>query len=304
MAATHMIITRLIGGLGNQMFQYAAGFALAHRTGQKLRVDITSLRDVRAHQGYQLPEIFCGDFCTANWLDLFKVLGFSKRQAVHGSATPVEGKLPNRLGPTIRQPTHNFWNGFNELGAEIYLVGYWQSAKYFHGFETILAETFKFRENLTGRNAEIAMEMEDTIPVALHVRRGDYIQNPKTYAFHGICHWDYYHKAMDHIRKRVRSPHFYIFSDDLQAAIQEFGKSPETTYVDCNNGSNSYRDMMLMARCKHHIIANSSFSWWGAWLANAHGYADSEQIVIAPEQWLSGSKEQMEDIYIKNWVRF
>ncbi|MBF9040369.1 hypothetical protein LSUCC0387_05615 [Rhodobacterales bacterium LSUCC0387] len=286
------------------MFQYAAGFSLAHRTGQKLRVDITSLQKLGAHQGYQLPEIFQGDFRTANWLDLFKVLGFSTKKAIHGSATPVEGMAPNPLGPTVRQPSHNFWNGFDELGAKIYLIGYWQSAKYFRGVETILAETFSFRENLTGRNAEIATEMEDTIPVALHVRRGDYIQNPKANAFHGICDWAYYHQAMKYIRERVGSPHFYIFSDDLQAAIQEFGKSPKITYVDCNTGSNSYRDMMLMARCKHHIIANSSFSWWGAWLANAHGYADRNQIVIAPHQWLSGSTEQMEDIYMKNWVRF
>jgi hypothetical protein len=298
-----MIITRLIGGLGNQMFQYAAGAALAARTGQALRLDLTSLRKYKLHQGYQFDQIFAGDFQTASKLDLFRVLGFGMRRGVRGSVTP-DPRLPDpQTGPKIRQPSHNYWSGFSALSGKTYLAGYWQSPKYFQGAEAAIARAFEFREDLTGENTEIAAKMAACTSVSLHVRRGDYVKNANVNAFHGICDWPYYRAAMAHMRAALHAPQFFVFSDDLDAAKAEFGQGADITYVTGNTGAVSYRDMMLMARCKHHVIANSSFSWWGAWLALAHGAADDGQIVIAPKVWFAGSPEPMEDIYQPHWVR-
>lgn len=299
-----MIITRLIGGLGNQMFQYAAGLALAQRKGQDLRLDLTSLRKYRLHQGYQLDQIFAGDFRVASTLDLLRVLGFGMRRGVRGSVTP-DPHLPDpQKGPKIRQPTHNYWQGFTQLPPKTYLAGYWQSPKYFAGCEEQVARAFTFRETLTGRNAEVAQKMRSATSVSLHVRRGDYVQNAKVNAFHGVCDWPYYRAAIAHMRDALPAPHFFVFSDDMDAAKAEFGAGADLTYVTGNSGQVSYRDMMLMAQCRHHVIANSSFSWWGAWLARAQGAADEAQIVIAPKVWFAGSPEPMEDIYMPHWLRF
>lgn len=298
-----MVITRLIGGLGNQMFQYAAGAALAARTGQPLRLDLTSLRKYKRHQGYQLDQIFTGDFKVASMLDLFNVLGFGMRRGVRGSVTPDPNLPDPQMGPKIRQPVHNYWQGFADLSGKTYLAGYWQSAKYFECAEGLISQAFHFREELSGTNMRIAEEMADSMAVSLHLRRGDYVQNANVNAFHGICDFPYYHSAMAHLRNTLDAPHFFIFSDELDAARAEFGEASDITYITGNSGKVSYRDMMLMARCRHHVIANSSFSWWGAWLAKAHGFADDSQIVIAPKVWFAGAKEPMEDIYLPHWIR-
>lgn len=298
-----MVITRLIGGLGNQMFQYAAGAALAARTGQELRLDLTSLRKYKLHQGYQLNQIFNGDFRSASVLDLFRVLGFGVRRGVRGSVTPDPSLPDPQKGPKIRQKVHNYWDGFARLSGKTYLAGYWQSARYFEGAEASIADAFHFREELSGENSRFAAKMDSVVAVSLHVRRGDYVKNANVNAFHGICYWDYYHKAIAQMRKSLEEPHFFVFSDDLEAARAELGEDENFTYVTGNTGQMSYRDMMLMSRCKHHVIANSSFSWWGAWLSSAHGFADESQIVIAPRIWFAGSPEQMEDIYLPHWQR-
>lgn len=299
-----MIITRLIGGLGNQMFQYAAGCALAHRTGQDLRLDLTSLRKYNLHQGYQFDQIFKGDFRVASKLDLFKILRFRMLRDTRGSASPDPKFFDKQSGPKIKQPTHNYWHGFTDLSGGKYLSGYWQSAKYFEGSEDIIAQQFAFKEPLIGHNKHIFGMISDTISVSVHVRRGDYATNPNVTAFHGICGWNYYHKSMSHMRETLVRPHFFVFSDDVEEVRHELGHSKDITYVNENHGRYSYRDMMLMSHCKHHIIANSSFSWWGAWLAKAHGAADDGQIVISPKKWFANSPEKIEDIYMHNWLRF
>lgn len=299
-----MIITRLIGGLGNQMFQYAAGRALSESTGQKLRLDLTSLRKYRLHQGYQFNEIFTGDFQIASNLDLFTVLGFRMRRDTRGSASPDPSVLQKRLGRKVNQPTHNYWEGFDSLSGPKYLSGYWQSEKYFKGSREKIAQTFTFRDILTDENKRISDNILNSTSVSVHVRRGDYVSNPNVKAFHGICEWPYYHKAIEHMRASLSRPHFFVFSDELQEARHELGQAEDITYVTGNVGHLSYYDMMLMSQCKHHIIANSSFSWWGAWLANAHGYTDDGHIVISPKNWFARSTETIEDIYMPNWLRF
>jgi hypothetical protein len=285
------------------MFQYAAGAAPAVRTGQELRLDLTNLQRYKLHQGYQLDQIFTGDFKSASMLDLFRVRGFGMRRGVRGSVTPDPSLPDPQRGPKIRQPVNNYWEGFAELSGETYLAGYWQSARYFDGVDRAIADAFRFREELSGENSRFAEMIAEGAAVSLHVRRGDYVQNANVNAFHGICDWAYYHDAIAQMRKSLDAPHFFVFSDDLEVVRAELGEGADFTYVTGNSGQLSYRDMMLMARFKHHVIANSSFSWWGAWLSRAHGFADESQIVIAPRTWFVGSPEQMEDIYLPHWHR-
>ena len=124
------------------------------------------------------------------------------------------------------------------------------------------------------------------LAVSLHVRRGDYVSDPKTKAILGVCSLDYYRAAIAHIAERIESPAFFVFSDDIAWAKANLEIPFPCEYVDHNQGQQSYNDMHLMSLCKHHIIANSSFSWWGAWLNPR-----KDKIVIAPENWFANNED-------------
>ena len=144
----------------------------------------------------------------------------------------------------------------------------------------------------------------DTLPilavnsVSIHVRRGDYLTNPVTFQTHGLCDIDYYKKAIDEILDLVDKPHFFIFSDDQSWAKSNIIFGAPTDYVMHNNSLKNYEDLRLMSYCRHHIIANSSFSWWGAWLGN-----NPEKIVIAPKKWFNDPKIDTTDLIPDTWLR-
>lgn len=288
-----------MGGLGNQMFQYAAGLAVARRAGLPLKVDIKGLLKYRRHQGYQFDTIFAGNFPQAKPYDFVRVLGLSTRRALRGTVDLVPDFQLRDGARWVRQPTHNFWPDFERISWPCYVAGYWQSAQYFSGVEQDLRAAFSFRLPLDGPNADLATRMSSAPSVAMHIRRGDYVSNVKAARFHGICDWDYYERAMAHIRERVPDAEFYAFSDDPEAVRAHFGADRGVEVVDLNSGPASYLDLQLMTACHHHIVANSSFSWWGAWLAS-----HPNQIVIAPSVWLAGSAEPVVDIYAPGWVTF
>ena len=293
-----MIITKLIGGLGNQMFQYAAGLALAQRTGQPLRVDTTELRRYNRHQGYQLPDIFLGEFQQASEWELLKTLRLNKKKGTKRSLE-IDPNWQMRPGKRlIRQNTHNFWLGFNALSGPCYLAGYWQSSKYFANATESLRRAFTFRTPANAENQAMAQRMQGANAVSMHIRRGDYVSNPKAMKFHGICDWPYYDQAIAMMKERLDNPTFFIFSDEPTLAKSQYPDERQFTVIDINTGADSFRDMELMAHCKHHIIANSSFSWWGAWLGQ-----NERQIVVAPSVWFAGNSEAVNDIYQPNWLR-
>lgn len=293
-----LIITKLLGGLGNQMFQYAAGLALARSNRLPLCIDVSALRAYKFHQGYQFETIFSGTFNQASRWELFRMLGLGKSKVTHGSISVYPEWQPNDHTRWIRQSTHNFWPGFRDLDRACYLAGYWQSPKYFADVESELRAAFSFREPLAGPNLEVAARIAEGNSVSLHIRRGDYISNLSSNRFHGICDWDYYERSIELIQRRLPDAHFFAFSDEPEAVKSYFSKDERIEVIDINSGITSYRDMQLMTACRHHVIANSTFSWWAAWLA---GYP--EKIVIAPSNWFAGSKETVVDIYEPSWIR-
>lgn len=294
-----MIITKLLGGLGNQMFQYAAGYSLAKRNGMPLKLDISALKKYSRHAGYQFEEIFSGHFEIADTFDLIRSLGLSGWKLRHQGIDVAAHKPFKKSTRIAQQKTHNYWPElFSYSKNNTYISGYWQSSKYFRGFENELRQIFEIKTTLKGRNKEIAEKIHSEYSVSVHLRRGDYISNQNANKFHGVCSLDYYKSAIELMSNRYPNAKYYIFSDDIEFAKAEFQNDSKYTIVDGNNGVKSYLDMHLMSLCNSHIIANSTFSWWGAWLSQGE-----MKFVIAPKTWFAGSEDPIKDIYEDTWLQ-
>ena len=181
-----------------------------------------------------------------------------------------------------------------------YFVGYWQSENYFNSIEKIIREHFKFKPTLSEKNLRLKKRIENSNSVSLHIRRGDYVNNASAYKTHGLCSIEYYNRAIDEIKRQVKDPIFFIFSDDPEwVKSTDFGII-NFEIIDWNIGNLSYIDMQMMNCCKHNIIANSSFSWWGAWLNS-----NSKKIVISPKKWFANDvlNEQAKNIVPNSWIK-
>lgn len=291
-----MIISYIIGGLGNQMFQYALGRSRSLELGTPLRLHVADFAGPGAHQGFQLSEIFDCDFQLASEREVRRFLGWRgyklcRRILRRGSAAAFRGER------FVVEPHFDYWPGISGVGGDSYLTGHWQSERYFENVAQVIRSDFTFRSPLNGLNGEWASRIRDSAAaVSLHVRRGDYVSNPKTLAVHGLCSPEYYRLAVDYLVRRVPSSEFFVFSDDIAWARKHLHIGHHCHYIDHNKNADSHIDMRLMSLCHHHIIANSSFSWWGAWLN-----PQSDKLVIAPRRWFASGKE-VKDLIPKGWV--
>ncbi len=291
-----MVITNLIGGLGNQMFQYAAGRALSLECGVPLRLDVSGFAAYDLHQGFELGRIFEGVFEIADESDERSILGWQYFPLIRRIVSrPNMSAL--RCKGFVLEPHFYYWLGIKEASGNCYLKGYWQSEKYFLKVAKQIREDFSFRPLLENQNADIAKQITQTNAVSLHVRRGDYINISKNVAVYETCSLDYYRSAIQYVADRMENPKFFIFSDDIDWVKDNLKTDYPSIYVDHNHGSESYNDMHLMSMCRHHIIANSSFSWWGAWLN-----PNPDKIVIAPKRWFV-NETNTQDLIPLNWVR-
>lgn len=200
--------------------------------------------------------------------------------------------------PLVVEPHFHYWNGFEKYPNDCYLQGYWQSEKYFQKCSNVIRKDFSFRQPMVERNLDWAERISGVNAISLHVRRGDYVNNPVANLTHGVCSANYYHEAISYISNRVMSPHIFIFSDDIPWVRANIITNLPCSLIDHNRGKDSFNDMRLMSLCKHHIIANSSFSWWGAWLNQS-----DEKIMIAPKKWFAVDKST-DDLIPDSWVRF
>lgn len=291
-----MVIINLIGGLGNQMFQYAAGRALSLKRGDPLRLDISGFSNYGLHQGFELERIFNCTAEIANETDVRGILGWQSSPLIRRVVSRSSMSAFRRKSFVV-EPHFHYWHGINNVPCDWYLSGYWQSEKYFSDVAEQIRRDFFFRLPLENENSKLANKINQVNAVSLHVRRGDYANNPVTTATHGLCTIDYYRAAIEHVAERVRQPYFFIFSDDITWVKNNLKMDFQHHYVDNNNGAESYNDMRLMSMCNHHVIANSSFSWWGAWLNE-----DSEKIVIAPKRWFNNHLAQTKDLFPRGWV--
>lgn len=291
-----MIISHLIGGLGNQMFQYAAGRALSLRTNQSFAVNTLNFNRYTLHHGYELQRVFDLSVPIAKKLDLSRVIGLL-------TASAIEWGLPSRIvhlftrSSYVKEESFNYLSEFSELKGSHYLEGYWQSERYFKEYAAQIREDFRFKDELTFKNLKIYEEIKSSCSVSCHIRRGDYVNNIKTNQIHGVCSKDYYENAIKLIEKRLVNPRFFIFSDDQDWVRDNLIFPENSLFITDNFGKNSFRDMQLMSLCQHHVIANSSFSWWGAWLNPSES-----KIVVAPRKWFAADIDDS-DLMPKEWIR-
>ncbi len=292
-----MICIRFEGGLGNQMFQYAAGRALALRHETKLMLDVSTLvknssrvtaRTFELSRFRQVGHLL--DKREARWLHWLPRLRW----------LPVLSALISPWRPFVEKG-FAWQEGFDRLPDQTYLVGYWQSYRYFADIGEILAQEFEPCEPLSLASQAVAGQMATGNSVALHVRRGDYVSLAAAASFHGALPLSYYEAAFRRVGEAVADPHVFVFSDDPNWCRDNLQFAGTVTYVTHNFGSQAWQDLVLMGRCRHHIIANSSFSWWGAWLADQR-WGVPGRLVIAPTRWFAGTGEQhLQDRYPSHW---
>lgn len=292
-----MKLVAATGGLGNQMFDYAFMVRLSKEHKARLFHPYGDKSNRYGHAGFQLEQIFAlrpedreTSIRTAlfgYYWHLIRVLPKKMRPFMLRLVGQNEVKVAENFVfyPEVLQSVHK-----NEL-----FMGTWQSQRYFEGAEDEVKAAFSFNEDLLNAPTR---QLRETIggcnAVSLHVRRDDYLSIHYAQGFGGICTVDYYRKAIAFIKKNVENPKFLVFSDDI-AWCRENIDVADATFVDCNHGDESWQDMYLMSRCKHNIIANSSFSWWGAWLN-----ANPDKIIVAPDRWWNGLKD---DVVPDAWIR-
>lgn len=302
MVSENTILVRFWGGLGNQMYQYALArnLSILNNNAQILfNKDYfrDNYRDFELDKlnikGHEASPDTVFDFDNGS---MFKPLG------------RLIEKIPwIRVKDAIRRPFNNVFteNGmkFNpdvlKLRGNVYLKGYWASYKYFRDIRDVLVEDFEFKSEMNDKNKAMADKIISTdCSVALHVRRGDYISLKGARAVFCSPYEDgYYNRAIFEVENKFENPFFFLFSDDPEWVRQNIKVNHQSVVVNINSGSDSYWDMKLMSLCKHNIISNSTFSWWGAWL-NQY----PEKHVIAPRKWMNIKDFKLEDTIPEDWL--
>lgn len=291
-----MVVVKLIGGLGNQLFQYALAKNLAKKLKTNVVLDVIPFNEYKLHK-YSLEHFnFEKQFLTQNEQHFFGI-----------ECKKNFSYLYYRLLSLILKPKKIIEKDFSfdksileNTNKHIYLDGFWQSEKYFSEIKDELLKDLFIVKPLAGKNLEIANQIKKVNAISLHIRRADYVSNSKTLSVHGVCGLDYYENALKLITNKIENPILFIFSDDINWVKENLVTNIDKVYVDHNNADTNYEDLRLMSLCKHNIIANSSFSWWGAWLNT-----NQSKIVIAPKRWYSDVEKnnQTVDLIPDSWIR-
>jgi hypothetical protein len=291
-----MIIVKLLGGLGNQMFQYAAGMALAKKYGLDIYLDMSYFNEWydMTPRPFELDKFHC-DVRYATPEEIGRIVRRGRLRRTADSILQNQKVLIKENGqPAAIQSGKKL---------SVYLDGYWQSENYFKEFEADIRNCFRFRDLFSARTKGLASEIKaNRNSVSVHIRRGDYLASEAMANWLGVCSPDYYSRAFQHISASVDQPFYYVFSDDLNWVQENIIKdNSHMLAVTHNRKEDSWQDMYLMSLCRNHIIANSSFSWWGAWLD-----ANPGKVVIAPDKWFLASElqDQIKNIVPAGWVRF
>lgn len=297
-----MIYIQLNGGLGNQMFQYACGRSLSLKNATKLYLDVKMLNNNKVNTTDTIRSFELGIFNirkTETRINNFKKTSFLFFKILN-SLTIKFGLNRIQTSKYFVEREFSYNEGINSIGKESFISGNWQSPLYFQSYESIIREDFKFPMLSSLNNIMLLKKIKNTNSVSIHIRRGDYL-NSQTHKTHGICSMEYYSRATSYISETQSDPVFFIFSDDIKWVKANLSLEFETYYVSENKDENSYIDMQLMSECKHNIIANSSFSWWGAWLNS-----NPSKIVISPKHWFKNNEmnEKTKDLIPKTWIKF
>lgn len=284
-----MVIVKITGGLGNQLFQYATGKALAKKLSCELALDL-SFYPTQTLRKYELDKF-----------NIKARIAETKEISLAGGGNDVVSRLMRKFGLTSvifpqyikERESIKYVEKIDQCKSGAFLDGYWQNPRYFSQIKVELVQEFTPKTSLSAP-ALIWKERiaQSSTPVSLHVRRGDYIDNAHTNSVHGTCGLDYYRAAVNKVLDTAENPTFYVFSDDIDWCKENLGSLGEVVYID--DTQSAIDDLMLMSFCHHHIIANSTFSWWAAWLGN-------DGLTIAPQNWFSDLSRNNTSIYDSAW---
>lgn len=276
------------------MFQYAAAKAVAARSGAELLLDLSWFTTSGDRQ-YAL-----GHFCAV------------ARTINEPPQTTAVSRFLGKALHWVTGRTHECWNGrpvFRErhfyfdpavldIRAPVWLDGYFQSEKYFLEYRELIVHEFTVAAPPSNFAQSILEKMATHDAICLHVRRGDYVANTTTKAFHGTCSLAYYHQGLRIVCEGLPKPHCYVFSDDPEWVRANFLPEFPMSVIDIHGTHEAHEDLRLMAACKHFVIANSSLSWWGAWLGS---YPDKR--IVAPKNWFQSSANDPKDLIPSHWIK-
>ena len=285
------VIVGLSGGLGNQLFQYAAGRALTIRLQTYLVLDLSWFANQK-ERSFSLSPFQIH----AQTYSQFPRLATS----LQGTISKISRRLmPRAMGVRVwREPHFNYSEEFVKLTEPVYMEGYWQSERYFSEIRPLLLEEITLKDPMPSECMALFETIRSCNAICVHVRRGDYLSNPVAAKVHGICPADYYHLSVTELCAGLADPHCFIFSDDPVWVRNSLTFDCPTTVVDLNSPNDAHFDLMLMAACQHFVIANSSLSWWGAWLGS-----HSDKVVIAPKRWFLTQDKNTSDLLPESWLK-
>lgn len=285
-----MVLVRVSGGLGNQMFQYAIAKSIAKKNNDIFKLDISF------YSNQKLRKFELNEFDT--------IINFASRKEIIEFAgnENIFFKIKRKLGFIMKRPKSYFPEKeatiFDEsvfnYSENIYLDGYWQNSKFFNNIRSELIEDFSFVGQISNSANIYLNKIKAKQSVSIHIRRGDYVSNQKANSIHGVTSLEYYKKAIEFILKKIENPYFFIFSDDINWCKNNFEFLENKEFID--NTNNAFEDLELMKNCKHNIIANSTFSWWGAWLNQ-----NDKKIVISPKIWWVARVDK--NLALEDWIK-
>ncbi|MEZ5054535.1 MAG: alpha-1,2-fucosyltransferase [Chitinophagales bacterium] len=288
-----MIVVRLMGGLGNQLFQYAAAKHLALLNNAEVFVDTTFLE-------LDVPNTTKRPFELNAFNASFNIADDALLKSFHGPDFSTSDCLITKIKSfgnrnKYKFNEHGFDEDFLKLRGNYYIRGFFQSEKYFKEIADTIKSDFTIKADYLSKDIELIQKIQDTTSVSIHFRRGDYIRNLSAMEVHGLCSKDYYFKSIEWIKKELGSDlQFFLFTDDAAWVQKEMDWAINCTLIEKKS---TIEDFYLMSLCKHNIIANSTFSWWAAWL---NKYESKK--VILPKHWMNNILTESVDLAPKNWI--
>jgi len=312
-----MVVSRIFMGLGNQMFQYAAGRSLSLHKKVPLKLETTSYERYDRRK-FELNTFFTIDCEIASAEEVLKYQisqpvkrvwnKFFPKDKIRFLGLPYEEtgikrtllQVNELLSPSYKKRTYleaeyHYNPDFFKAPDDVFLIGYWMSWRYFEKFDKEIRKDFTVRPGLVAHLIDIEREIRQKNSVSVHIRRGDFT-TPGNLLIHGVIPVEFYQKAIAEVSSKTSAPHLYVFSDDIAWVKENLKTEFPITFVSNEISKSAIEDFYLMTLCKHNIIANSTFAWWAAYLNNNPG-----KMVFAPEKWLNVAPYNYRDVYPLSW---
>jgi len=290
-----MIIVKLMGGLGNQMFQYAFGRSLSLKKGVPLKLDLSFLLDRTPVKNFVFR-----DYDLTIFKCMPEIANHVEKTSILTDSFLLSNKHFNKILPVTKrryytEKSFEYDANSQKIDDNTYLEGYWQSYKYFSEFEDVIRKDFSFNHKFTEKEEAVNQKIKSTNSVCVNVRRTDFLVN----SHHGVCNEEYFKNGINSIEQFETDLEIFVFSDDMDWCRENLKFNHKTFFVGHEYAGDKFQSYLsLMTNCKHFIIPNSSFGWWAAWLAS-----HKKKIVITPKKWFGNVKRNTNDLIPANWIR-